>query len=265
MEKGFHNSGCTWNSCRFLSIFFVRETPVFLDKRIAFLKSSEEERLERKKNEKNNEVGVINALKFIFHHKQHKSIAICVLIFGLSVAATNYYETIMASTMSVAEISRAIIFFPIANGIVTFFSGFLADKTGRKKAATVLVVTAILGLSLFIFSAKFRWGATLTGLSYGVFIGGLWSASDIMSIIIPQESTPTEIRASVTATIYLFLYAGMALSTVLVVVFQNFVDMGYFCLAMGVSFMAAGLIIMLKKVKETKGADLNSITGKEFE
>ena len=248
-----------------LSVFFVRETPVFLDERMAYLRSTEEERQEKERQKKNEKSGIVNAMKFLFRHKQHRSIALCVLVFGLSVCATNYYETIMASTMPVEEISRAIIFFPIANSIVTFFSGFLADKTGRKKAALFLGTLAMLGLASFILSAKFRWGAAVTGVSYGVFIGGLWSANDIMTIIMPQESTPTEIRASVTAATYLFSYAGMFLSTVLVIVFQNFVDMGYFCLCMGVLFMFLGLVLMLRKVKETKGADLAAVTGSEFD
>lgn len=263
-----------------MSVFFVRETPVFLDERMAYLESKLKEpktiNTEDKENNKDDKSktginketqksGVLNAMRFIKKHKQLKYIAICAVLVGLSTSGTQYYETIMAGSMSVADISKAIIFFPLANSVVTFVSGFLADKLGRKKAATVLGIVAMLGLITFIFSAKFGFGAVITGIAFGVFIGGLWSANDIVIIMLPQESTPTEIRASVTGAVFLFSYVGIFLSTVIVIVLQNFLDMGYLCLGVSVPAMMAAIILMLIKVHETDGTDLATVTGYEYD
>jgi len=52
--------------------------------------------------------------------------------------------------------------------LVPFYKS-LADTYGRKRSPVVV------------------------GLSYGLFIGGLWSVSDLLYLIIPGESTPTQL------------------------------------------------------------------------
>ncbi len=252
-----------------LSIFFTRETPVFIDERISYLSLTDEQKRERveeaKKNKSAQKGGVFNAIKFIFQHKQTRFAAIAALLFSAATIYTSYYETIMASGMSVDEVSKAIIVFPFFNGGTTILAGFLSDKLGRKKSCLVFgSITAIM-LALFIVSSELDWGFFAAGAFYGVSIGALWSMSDTLFLTIPAESSPSKIRASVMAVMSLMLLVGTVLGMVLIVVGQNFMNMGWLCLAVCCLFIVVALFILLTKVHETKGVDLETVTGTEWD
>lgn len=252
-----------------LSIFFVKETPVFLNERINYLKSTDEEREAKAKASKEAKGsangGVINAIKFIFHHKQTKWAALAALIFAATTVYTSYYSTILEGGMTTKEASIAIVMFPFANGAITLISGFLSDKIGRKKSCLILGSFAALMLTFFILACELGWGPYAAGIFYGASIGGLWSMSDTLFLTIPAESVPTEIRSSVMGTMSLLLAGGMIIGMVIVVVGQNFFNMGWLCLAVCVPFMVVALLILLTKVHETKGVDLDTVTGSEWD
>lgn len=252
-----------------ISFFLVRETPVYIEERSAYLKLTDDERLllEKEKEEKKeaSKGGVFKAFKFIFTHKQIRSITIAGMIFFLTIPYTMYYSTIMEGGMSTEEVSLAIIIFPFANGIITFFSGFLSDKIGRKKACFLFGILAVVFLALFIFSCNYDWGAVPSGIFYGVSIGGLWSLSDTLSITMASESVPTQIRASVNGVISLLLSITGVISVAIVVVLQKFFNIGWVCLAICVPFMVLALVYMIINVKETKDVDLDKVTGLEWD
>lgn len=85
---------------------------------------------------------------------------------------------------------------------------FITDYLGRKRSCVALSSVTLLGLISFVLSASFGAAPALVGISYGFFIGGLWSVADILFIMIPGESTPTNLRVSVVGTM------GVDLSTV---------------------------------------------------
>lgn len=252
-----------------MSVFFVRETPVFIDERTKYLKSTDEERasaaLAKKESASSAKGGVVNAIKFIFKHKQIRSVALTALIFSAATAYTSYYSTIMEGGMSTEAVSLAIIVFPFANGVVTFLSGFVSDHLGRKKSCLALGTLTLVSLAGFILACNLGWGPVAAGIFYGVSIGGLWSVSDMLFLTIPGESVPTEIRASVMGTMSLLLMAGMLVGMVLIVVGQNFFPMGWLCFAVCVLFMLIALIILATKVHETKDVDLDTVTGTEWD
>lgn len=251
------------------SIFLTKETPVFIDRRIQFLKTTDEERAAEKAAAKQNKTavkgGVFNAIKFIFSHKQTRWVAIAAILFSATTVYTGYYETIMASGMDVVSVSTAITIYPLFNGIITFLAGFISDRMGRKKSCLVLGGFAAATLALFILSVKLGWGPLAAGLFYGCSIGGLWSMSDTLFLTIPAESSPSTIRASVMGVMSLMLMGGTMLGMVLVVVGQNFVDMGWLCLGVCCVFMVIALLILLTKVHETKDVDLDKVTGTEWD
>lgn len=252
-----------------MSIFFTRETPVFIDERLKYLRMTDEERKakeeEAKKNKTAQKGGVVNAIKFIFAHKQTRFAAIAALLFSAATVYTSYYETIMASGMSVDEVSKAIIVFPFFNGATTVLAGFISDKLGRKKSCLVFGSFTAVMLALFIISSELDWGYFAAGAFYGMSIGGLWSMSDTLFLTIPAESSPSELRASVMAVMSLMLVAGALIGMVLIVVGQNYVNMGWLCLAVCCLFMVIALFILLTKVHETKDVDLETVTGTEWD
>lgn len=255
---------------------FLKETPVFIKERVEYLSTSNkaiEEKTDNKKNKgtESKKGGVIPAIKYILSHKQTRAIAITALVFSAATAVTNYYATILEAAketgvITTENITQIIVFFPFINGLVTFVSGFFTDKLGRKRSSVLLGTLASIGLIGFVFGARLGWNQYLIGAAYGLFIGGLWSVSDILFLVMPAESSPTELRASVMGTMSLMLVIGMLVSVVFIVVGQMIVgaeNTGLLSLCICIPFMIFSLFLLMKNVKETKGVDLSAISVNE--
>ena len=253
------------------AIFLMDETPVFLSKRIDYLSMSDEERAAKaaldKKAADESKGGVIRALKFIFSHRQIRAVAICSLVFMSATGVTSYYESIMKTGgMTTAQVTQAMYYIPFCNALMTAIGGFMTDGLGRKKSATVLSLIAFVGLGAFVLSANFGLSPVLVGISYGFFIGGLWSVADMLCLIISGESSPTHLRASVLATMSMMGGIGSAVSGISITVGMLFVDsIGLLSLCICAPFMLLAIILLLTQVHETKGIDLNTVTGAEWD
>lgn len=252
-----------------VAFFIMPETPAYLKRKISYLETPEDKRItlkEDKKSSENAEGGVVHALKFIFAHKQMRAIALCAFVYVTSTGGTSYYESIMKTGgMTTSDITTAMYFIPIVNAIMTAISGFITDLLGRKRSAVVLACTALLGLVSFVFCAGAA-SPILVGVSYGFFIGGLWSAADILFIMLPGESTPTNLRVSVVGTMGIMSGVGNVLSIAIMTVGMLLVkDIGILCLCVCVPFLLTSIIILITKVHETKGVDLSTVTGCEWD
>lgn len=253
------------------AIFLMDETPVFLTKRVEYLKMSDEERAAKAASEKKaadeSNGGVIKALKFIFRHRQIRAVAICAMIFMGATGVTSYYESIMKTGgMSTEQVTQAMFFIPFCNALMTAIGGFMTDGLGRKKSATILSVIAFVGLGAFVLSANFGMSPAIVGISYGFFIGGLWSVADMLTLIISGESSPTHLRASVLATMSMMGGIGSAVSGISITVGMLFVDsIGLLSLCICAPFMLLAIILLLTQVHETRGIDLSTVTGAEWD
>ncbi len=253
------------------AIFLMRETPVFLNKRVEYLRLSDEERAARSAREKKaadeSKGGVIRALKFIFKHRQIRAVAICALVFMSATGVTSYYESIMKTGgMDTAQVTQAMYYIPFCNALMTAIGGFLTDGLGRKPSAIILSVVAFTGLTGFVISANNGLSPAIVGISYGFFIGGLWSIADMLCLIISGESTPTHLRASVLGTMSMMSGLGGAISGIAITVGMLFVDsIGILSLCVCAPFMVIAIILLITQVHETKGIDLNTVTGEEWD
>ena len=253
------------------AIILMPETTAYLKRRIAYLELTEEERAklesEEKKSTEESDGGVIVALKYIFKHKQMRAVALCAFVYVSATGGTSYYESIMKTGgMSTSEITTAMYFIPIVNAIMTAISGFITDYLGRKRSCVTLSVVTLAGLISFVLSSSAGISPALVGVSYGFFIGGLWSVADILFIMIPGESTPTNLRVSVVGTMGIMSGVGNVLSIAIMTVGMLFVkSIGLLCLCVCVPFLVCSLIILITKVNETKGVDLSTVTGSEWD
>jgi MFS family permease len=220
-----------------------------------------------KKNTAQSQGGVVDALKFIFRHKQMRALLLCAFVFVCATGGTNYYESIMKTGgMTTAQITTAMFFIPPVNAAMTALSGFITDKLGRKGSAVALSATALVGLVCFVCSSGFGLPPALVGISYGLFIGGLWSTADILFILLPGESTPTNLRVSVVGTMGIMSGVGSVLSMAIMTVGMLFVEsIGLLCLCICVPFLLAATVILITSVGETKGVDLSAVTGAEWD
>lgn len=249
-----------------IALIVMPDTPAYLKRRVAYLETPKSERIASKSIEQS-EGGVIDALKYIFSHRQMRAIVVCAFVFITSTGGTSYYESIMKTGgMTTSQITTAMYFIPPVNALMTAISGFITDFLGRKRSAAVLSGIALAGLVSFVYSASFGLAPALVGISYGFFIGGLWSASDILFIMIPGESTPTNLRVSVVGTMGIMSGVGSVLSIAIMTVGMLFIDsIGLLCLCVCVPFLLAAIIILITKVNETKGVDLSTVTGAEWD
>ena len=250
-----------------LALFLLPETPAYLKRRIEYLETPEEKRNVDNKKVEDAQGGVVESLKYIFSHKQMRSIALCAFLFVSATGGTSYYESIMKTGgMSTSQITTAMFFIPPVNATMTAISGFITDKLGRKRSAVVLMGIALCGLVLFISSASLGFSPVLVGVSYGLFIGGLWSAADILFILLPGESTPTNLRVSVVGTMGIMSGVGSVLSMAIMTIGMLFIEsIGLLCLCVCVPFLLISTIILITKVNETKDVDLSSVTGAEWD
>ena len=252
----------------FLSYFFMRETPVFVEQRIGYLSLTDEEREQKKKEDKANgtseEGGVFKAIRFIFTNRQLRWIFIAGFIFFATTFYTSYYATVLEGAMSTEMVATALVIYPFFNGLVTILSGFFSDKLGRKKVCLILGGLTIVGLLAFVLSCRLGFGPIAAGIAYGCSIGGLWSMSDTLILTMPAESTPSGMRSSVMGTISVLIGAGMFLGQALFIVCQNFLPMDVLFMIICLPFMVLSLVILLVKVKETKDADLDNITADTY-
>ena len=252
------------------ALLLMDETPVFVARRIDYLNMTDEERVAAASNKKAAEAsngGVGKAFRFIFKHKQIRAIALCAMIFMFSTGVTSYYESIMKTGgMTTAQVTRAMYYIPFCNALMTAVGGVITDALGRKKSAVLLSFVAFAGLTLFVLASNLGMAPALVGISYGFFIGGLWSVSDMLCLIMSGESTPTHLRASVIGSMSLLVGLGSMGSSVALTVGMLFVDsIGLLSLCVCGPFMVLALILMITKVKETKGIDLNTVTGEEWD
>ncbi len=253
------------------AIFLMRETPVFLNKRVEYLSLSDEERAQRAAAEKRaadeSKGGVIRALKFIFKHRQIRSVAICALVFMSATGVTSYYESIMKNAgMDTAQVTQAMYYIPFVNALMTAIGGFLTDGLGRKRSATLLSIVAFTGLGAFVLAANLGLSPVLVGISYGFFIGGLWSVADMLCLIIAGESSPTHLRASVLGTMSMMSGMGGAISGIAITVGMIFVEnIGILSLCVCAPFMLLAIVLLMTQIKETKGIDLSTVTGAEWD
>lgn len=250
-----------------ISLLAMPETPAYLKRRMAQLETPAEAPDRERKAAEQSQGGVVDALKFIFSHKQMRALLLCAFVFVCATGGTNYYESIMKTGgMTTSQITTAMFFIPPVNAAMTALSGFITDKLGRKRSAVVLAATALVGLVGFLCSSGFGLAPALVGISYGFFIGGLWSAADILFILLPGESTPTNLRVSVVGTMGILSGVGSVLSIAIMTVGMLFVEsIGLLCLCVCVPCLLAATVLLITKVSETKGVDLSTVTGAEWD
>ena len=250
-----------------VSLLAMPETPVYLKRRIDALEHPAEVPAGEKKGAEQSQGGVVDALKYIFSHKQMRSIALCAFVFVASTGGTNYYESIMKTGgMTTGQITTAMFFIPPVNALMTAISGFVTDLLGRKRSVLVHIAIALVGLVCFVGCATLGLAPMLVGISYGFFIGGLWSAADILFILIPGESTPTNLRVSVVGTMGIMSGIGNVISVVIMIVGMLFVEsIGLLYLCVAVPFLLLSSFILITRVNETKDVDLATVTGSEWD
>ncbi len=249
-----------------LVVLFAKDTKVFINERIAYLsrplheREAEKALKKQEKQAQRNQSGVFNGVKYIFSNKDTKNLIISHIIFDSAMPAIAlYFESSMHKVgMSTSDITKALFMIPVVYASVTFISGFIADKLGRKATVTGFSFFCVLGYCLFVAGILCGWNPYIIGFFAGLYQGSYWIGRDYMNVMM-TEKVPTDIRASVVGAEGLLVMIGLALGYLAAVVGMIFFPIWWVCLAISVVTVSVAAIIFTATVKETKGTNLDEI------
>lgn len=274
----------------FIALITARETDSFIDSRLRYLRMSDEEREAEKlqKNSENAQGGLIPALKFAMKHKQLKWLYITSAIANLGFIGTINYQVIMSygyaqnyissgmfasftdelmNLISVGPVTEALFMFPVGCAVSQVIMGFVSDSKGRKPAAVMTAVNCLLAFIGFSVGARMAWNPYLVGFLCGAFIGSYYSTNDVLIMMI-GESSPTNLRSSTMSAQFIVTAVGVAVSYVislpLITILGNSVT-GIVSFALLVPGFIAAFFALVRKTNETKGIDMDKVTGTEWD
>ena len=253
----------------------VKESPVFLKKRIGYLEGQLSAEMageavdlaKEETTEKKEKGGLKAALHFLLHDRQVRRIAIVLMVFSVGLGMAGYSQEIMLAPgyMTDDDVNLFYVLEPIFYALFSLGSGFITDKLGRKKGGFIFGLAAIAGQMLFVFGARAGFGPVALSLSLAFMLGGMWSLSDLLFVMLPAESAPTVIRASVMALIS-YTYVTCILTGIVVGVLYDKIgsaNIGVFQMCFFVPIMLFSILFLMFKVRETKNIDMQAIKGEE--
>lgn len=273
-----------------VALFFARETDAFIDSRIKYLKMNADERIREKSriSEENAQGGVIPALKFAFKHKQLRWLYIVGALANIGFVTTLNYQVILSygyaenyvanglftslgedvmNAVSVGPVTEALFMFPVGCAFSQVIMGFISDSKGRKAAAITTVINCLIAFIGFSVGSKLAWNPYLVGFLCGACIGSFYSTNDVIIMMI-GESAPTNLRSSVMSAEFVVVAAGVVVSygvsLPLITILGNTFT-GIVAFALTVPGFIAALIAMAVKTSDTKGIDLDKVTGCEWD
>ena len=261
-----------------IAMITARETDVFLANRIAFLEMTDEEReaeKQQRKAEAQAQGGLLPAFKFAFRHKQLRWVFICTMLVSVAMIGTMYYQQIMTYGYEAAYgdaapevVTDALMVMPFIGTIFVLARGFISDKFGRKPVALLYAVLAAVGIIGVYLGVSFTWSPVLVGLFAGIYNSGYWCAADAMGGSMCAESSPTNLRASIIGAQSLCNMVGMGVSYPAMIVMSIVAGndaLGITCLVCVAIPLLIAIIVFLANVGETKGIDLNTVRGDEWD
>lgn len=269
-----------------IALICARETDAFIASRLRYLRMTEEELKaeEAQKKAQDAQGGLVAALKFGLKHKQLRWVFICFALAGIGCIGSLDYQTIMTycyaqsihggitdeflNLVSINEVTQALILFPIGSALAQLIMGFISDLKGRKAAAITVAAVCLASFVSFTLGAKFNiLNPSIVGFLCGAFVGSYYSTNDVL-IMMASESAPTNLRSSTSSAQTVVGFAGYAVAYMFYVpitmIFGNAsIPAVAFCLLVP-SFIIT-LIALIKNTHETKGVDLDAVTGLEWD
>lgn len=273
----------------FIALLLARETDSFIDSRLRYLRLTDEERAQEKAQKAldNAQGGLIPALKFALKHKQLRWLYITSALMNIGFIATIDYQAIMTygyatnylnsglfatlneavNSVSTGVVTDAIFLFPIGSAVAQVIMGFVSDVRGRKLAAIITALNCLVSFILFSVGATLAWNPYFVGLMCGACIGSYYSSNDVIIMMI-GESSPTNLRSSTMSAQFIVTGIGVvisyAISLPLTSILGNtVVGIVAFCLL--VPGFILGFISLVKKCHETKGIDMETVRGDEWD
>lgn len=271
----------------FIALATARETDSFIDSRLRHLRMSDEERRAEKEkaDAANAQGGLIPALKFAMKHNQLRWLYITSTLANLGFIGTINYQVILTygyagnmawggkiteailDSVSTGEVTTALFMFPIGCAVSQVIMGFISDSKGRKTAAITTAVNCLIAFVTFTVGSSLAWNPYLVGFLCGASIGSFYSTNDVLIMMI-GESAPTNLRSSAMSAQFIVTAAGVALSYVIglpIITLAGNSATGIVSLSLLVPGFIAAFFSLVRKTNETKGIDMDTVTGCEWD
>ncbi|MBO5361003.1 MAG: MFS transporter [Clostridia bacterium] len=260
----------------FIALLGAKETPAFVESRLNYLRMSEEEKMQLKNSKKaeSKQGGLIPALRFALSHKQLRWLYVVSALANIGFYGSINYEPILnygyegSGIISAGDaVTTALILFPIGSAVAQVLMGFVSDWLGRKAAAILTAFNCLVGFLGFSLGAKYGLNPYVIGFLSGVFVGSYYSVNDVLIMMI-GESAPTNLRSSAISAQYIVTAVGYGISlgvgTLCAIKLGNSL-IGTATLCMLVPGFVSALAVLFKNVGETKGIDMDTVTGAEWD
>ena len=275
----------------FIALMTARETDSFIESRLRYLRMTDEEREAEKKlkDAQNAQGGLIPALKFALKHKQLRWLYITSSIVNVGFIGTVNYQIIMTygyaqhhvkeglfatleaalEAVSVGDVTTALFMFPVGCAVSQVIMGFISDIKGRKSAAIVTAVNCLIAFFTFTIGSTLGWNPTLVGFLCGASIGSYYSTNDVLIMMI-GESSPTNLRSSTMSAQFLVTAVGFAISYIVGIGVPFITGLGneiigIVSLALLVPGFIGAFFALILKTHDTKGIDMDTVTGCEWD
>ena len=252
-----------------LSCFLTEETEEFVNNRkkalaqeIQILKGEEIE-----KDENSSRLSFKETITYIFAHRQTLMLFIAACFFCGAMAFTKPYSLIISESNNADAIAVVTIIYPFIEGAFSIIGGFISDKLGRKVTILFNGSLFIVAYTIFIFGTKYNLPIAFLGILYGFVTGGYWAGRDTLGTTMTSESVPTKSRATIVG---IFTLITGTTSAITGAIFSNIpallnVDLSYTFMIGCDILMILSLLFVAKGVHETKGVDLEKVTGNEYD
>ncbi len=272
----------------FVALLMARETDAFIEARLEYLQMTEEERMRReaeaaREKAQNAQGGLWTALKFAMSHKQLRWLYITAALANIGFLGTINYQVILSygfaegmygsfteevmNTVSLGPVTAALFLFPVGCALSQLVMGFVSDSKGRKAAAILVAANSLLAFLGFFLGARYGMNAYIVGLLCGACIGSYYSLNDVI-IMMVGESSPTNLRSSTMSAQFVVTMLGGVLSYAVglpvLSIFGN-QAMGLLSFLLLVPGFVLALYVLARKTGETKGMDLDKVSGTEWD
>lgn len=274
----------------FIALLTARETDSFIDSRLRYLRMTDEEREAEKaqKNAENAQGGLIPALKFAMKHNQLRWLYITSSLANLGFIGTINYQVIMSygyarnyvesglfaslgedvmNAVSIGPVTEALFMFPVGCAVSQVIMGFVSDSKGRKTAAIMTAINCLVAFIGFSVGARMGWNTYLVGFLCGACIGSFYSTNDVLIMMI-GESSPTNLRSSTMSAQFIVTAVGVAISYIVSLPLITFLGnsvTGIVSFALLVPGFIMAFFALVRKTHETKGVDMDKVTGSEWD
>ena len=275
--------------CSFIALLSARETDAFIDARLRYLKMTDEERTAAaaEKKAEASQGGLFQALRFAWKHKQLKWLYISATLANLGFILTIEYQVIMTygyannflrnglyatmeaalNAVSLDVITTALFLFTIGSACSQVIMGFISDSWGRKKAVLTMACLCVVSFLGYYVGANLAWSPWIVGFLCGSTIGSYYSTNDVLIMMI-GESAPTNLRSSAITAQYIVVAIDFAITYMVVLPLAAYFGnsaVGLIALCFLVPGFLMALFALSTRVHETKGLDLDTVTGCEWD